>query len=90
MEIKYDTWVKIIKAKTNDGIIMYFANNTDKQFWWDIDLYYAAFNISESMFHYIKRNIIKKEQVMFDETTEVYSLPINIVEMEFEKAYNEN
>lgn len=73
----------MIKAKTDTGIIVYFANLTNTQFGWDIDPYYAAYNINESIFHFIKCNVKKRNQIMFDKITETYLLPINIVEMEY-------
>jgi len=73
----------MIKAKTDKNIVVYFANLTDTQFWWDNDLYYAAFNINDEHFTFIQDNLIKRKQLMFDKTTETYSIPINIIEMEY-------
>ena len=83
MEIEFEIWNKMISAKTDKDIIVYFANLTDKQFWWDINPYYAAFNINEEHFTFIKRNLNKRKQLIFDEKTETYSVPINIIETEY-------
>ena len=82
LEMNYDTWHKMIRAKTDKGDIVYFANLTNKQFWWDIYPYYSTFHIEEDRFIFIKQSLNNRAQLMFDTRTKTYSIPINIIEME--------
>ena len=78
---KYEILERTILSKTDKGDILYFANLTDKQFWWDTDPFYSAFLINDEMFKFIQNNIPKRKQLAFDENTETYMRPVNIIKV---------
>ena len=78
-----ELWSGVIRGKTCCDKIVYFANLTDTQIWWDNNPSYAAVCLSDEFYDFIQKVITQRCNFQFENTTEMYSMKINISEVGF-------
>jgi hypothetical protein len=78
-----ELWTGTIVGKTDDGQFVYFAGLTDTQIWWEIDAFYSAVYLSNDFYTFLGKILGKRQNLLYDKTTEKYIAPTNIVELEY-------
>jgi len=76
--MKNTIWDGTIVGKTDKNETVFFANMTDKQFWWEIDDNYSAFGLDENMLYFVANNLKSHCNLVFNTDNETYSKHVKI------------
>lgn len=76
-------WSGTIIGITETGQLIFFSNLNDKQIWWDVNDSYSACHSSYKFYTFLQGIISKRQNLLFDDTIEKYSSPVNVVEMRY-------